>query len=127
MDKNSIKEKLDRLDDMYAQATVINMHYDELRNGILTEKIRNELDEIEAERSTTLESVQEGIGKLEAEIKDGVLLVGESIKGAHIQAVWNKARVSWDTRALDGFAAAHPEILTMRKIGKPSVSLRKVS
>jgi hypothetical protein len=37
-----------------------------------------------------------------------------------------KGRVSWDTKALDGYAVAHPEIEKLRIEGAPTVRIAKV-
>ncbi len=42
-------------------------------------------------------------------------------------AVWSKGRETWDTKSLDGYALAHPEIASLRKVGDPSVSIRKIN
>jgi len=48
------------------------------------------------------------------------------VKGRELEAVYVKGRISWDNKALDGYAAAHPEIGAFRKQGDPSVSIRGV-
>ena len=61
---------------------------------------------------------------LEGEIRAAVLERGETMQSEHLAAVWNKGRVSWDGRLLAGYAVAHPEVLSMRKEGAPTVSFR---
>lgn len=63
---------------------------------------------------------------MEKGIKESVLSIGEPVKGEFLQAIFIKGRVSWDTKGLDGYAVAHPEILIFKKTGEPSVSLKKV-
>jgi hypothetical protein len=79
---------------------------------------------LEAEQDLALTAASVGVRSLTEEIKADVLAAGQSVTGAHLQAVWVKGRVSWDTRRLDGYAAAHPEITAFRKIGEPTVSIR---
>lgn len=120
------QDKLNRLADLQAQADVIRAHFDELRASILTPEIQAQLNEIDAEQKTALDVLQDGLNSLTAEIKADVIAAGASVKGDHLQAVWTKGRVSWDTKALDGYAAAHPEITPFRKEGEPSVTIRGV-
>jgi hypothetical protein len=47
-----------------------------------------------------------------------------SVRVPGIMAVYTAGRVTWDSKYLDGYAAGHPEIVTARKVGKPSVSYR---
>ncbi|MCG3145996.1 MAG: hypothetical protein HONDAALG_03775 [Gammaproteobacteria bacterium] len=51
---------------------------------------------------------------------------GATVKGAALSAVYAKGRVSWDNKALEGYAVAHPELLAFRSEGAPSVSIRGV-
>ena len=118
--------KLNKLADLQSQRDVVNIHFDELRDSLISPEIRAQLAEIDAERETSMTAIDQGIATLEAEVKTDVLAAGASVKGAYLQAVWNKGRVSWGTKSLDGYAAAHPEIFVFRKEGVPSVSIRRM-
>lgn len=120
-----IREKLNRLAELEAQADVLRLHFQGLRDAVLTQEQREQLADIDAEQQTALDAIKGGIDSLTAEIKAEVVGMGATVKGDHLQAVWTKGRVSWDTKALDGYAAGHPELLPFRKEGDPSVSIRK--
>jgi len=117
-------ELLEQLANVEAQAAIINIHFDDLRKNILTPEIQAELAEIEAERAETMKSVAAGIETLREQIKAAVIANGATVKGSMFQAVYVKGRESWDTKALDGYAAAHPEIMPFKQIGSPSVTIR---
>ncbi len=70
--------------------------------------------------------VHEEMAEIRDTIKTAVLEHGETVKGERLQAVWCKGRVSWDIKALEGYAAAHPEILSLKSEGQPTVQFRKV-
>jgi len=120
------KQKLDRLSEMQAQADVMRAHFDKLRADVMTPEIKQALDDIAAEESTALDALNGGIAELTAEVKADVTNFGATVKGDYLMAVYNKARVTWDNKGLDGFAVAHPEIAAFRKVGEPTVTLRKV-
>ena len=122
----TIEQQLDRLADLQAQADVVRMKFNELRDQIMTPEIKAKLAEVDAEEATTLEAVNGAIATVTTEVKEAVLAHGYSIKGNYLHAVLAKGRVSWDTKALDGYAAGHPEIAQFRKEGEPSVSIRNV-
>jgi hypothetical protein len=82
--------------------------------------------EIEAEFAGKSEAVDENIKKLTEEIKAEVKTLGHSVKGDHYQGVYMNGRITWDTKAMDGYAVGHPEVLFMRKEGEPSVTLRRI-
>jgi len=92
---------------------------------VLTPEIKDQLAEIDAEFDPKIEELNQSKAILEAQIKEQVLIAGQTIKGSIHQFVFSKPRVSWDTKLLDGYAMAHPEILQFRKEGSPSVSVRK--
>ena len=117
-------DKLDQLAEFRSQKDSINLQQDEALKAAYPEELAKILDDIEAEFDGRLDTVSEKIATLEKEIKSDVLYFGETIKGTHLQAVWNKGRVSWNTKALDGYLVAHPELEKLRKQGKPSVTIR---
>jgi len=122
----NIIQKLDTLAEYEAQRAYLELKRKELIDTVLTPEIKARLDEIEAEFTPQFETVDTNISTLTDEVKADVITAGMSIKGAHLQAVFSKGRISWDTKALDGYAAAHPEIAPFRKEGAPSVSIRGV-
>lgn len=63
---------------------------------------------------------------MESEVKRLAAIYGESVRGAYLQAVYSKPRVVWDSKALDGYALAHPELFAFRREGEPSVSIKAV-
>ncbi len=84
------------------------------------------LGAIEHEFSPKFEAVEAQLAALEAEIKQEVISGGATVKGQHFMAVWNKGRVTWDAKLLEGFTLAHPELEKARKVGEPTCTLRKV-
>jgi hypothetical protein len=124
--ENNIQEKLDRMGNLQAKEDIINMDFNELRDSLLTPELRVQLRELEEERQTALESLQAGMTKLREEIAKDVLRFGDSVKGKYLHAVRNNGKVTWDSKKLEGYAEAHPEVRAFRKQGAPSVTFRKV-
>ena len=100
-----IQWHLDQLAGEQAQREIILLRKQEAINTVLLPTVRAQLAEIEAAFAE----------RVAAADKDNFL-----------HAIWTKARVSWDTRGLDGYMVAHPEMGAFRSVGKPSVSLRRV-
>lgn len=126
MSEQEIKELLDKLADLYCAKDAIMLQKQDVIDSILTPEIKAKLAEIDAEFEDKALAVNDTIASLEAEARTAVLEHGTTVKGAYLQAVWNKGRVSWDTKSLDGYMAAHPEVSAFRKVGEASVSLRKI-
>lgn len=124
MNEIEIKQKLDQLAEFQAQRDAVMLEKQALLDEIYTAEIKARMAKIEAEFVGKTEAVNEKIAALEAEIKQAVISHGASVKGYVLHAVFAKGRVSWDTKSLDGYATAHPELLAFRKEGEPSVSIR---
>lgn len=111
----------------------LTAHQDALRLSIEAKRaeimriIKDDLDALEAETAPQFSAIQDAIAAITEEIKAETARGGQSIKGDRFQAVYTKGRVAWDTKALEGYAAAHPEIQQFKKVGEPSVSIRLIS
>lgn len=126
MEEIRIQQMLDLLAEMQAQRQLVELDRQAAIDKIFTPEIKAQIADIEVEFNGKTEAVMANIIETESQIKKWVLALSTTIKGAHLQAVWTRPRVSWDTRALDGYAAGHPEIEKFRKVGEPSVSIRQV-
>jgi hypothetical protein len=82
--------------------------------------------EIAAEFAGKAEAASEHIARLTAEIKTEVAKVGATVKGKHYQAVYVKGRTTWNLEMLEGMIAILPQIEKARKVGVPSVTLRRI-
>jgi len=125
-EEQSIQMALDRLAEYQAQQEELRLRKQDLIDSVLTAQIKQQIFDIEAKCQPGEEECAARLQETEAAVRAAVLAVGKSVKGAHLQAVLMKGRVSWDTKAIDGYAMNHPELFTFRTEGKPSVSIRKV-
>lgn len=123
----AIGEKLERLNDLHLQLEALDGEKQKLVDQILSPETKARLAEIEAEFAQKVEAASANIEALEAAIKADTLVLGETVRGAAFQAVWNKGRQTWDSKGLSTYAEANPEVLQFRKEGEPSVTLRRVS
>ena len=120
-----IYEQIEKYSDLTFGIDAISQEKQALIDQGLTPEIKEKLAEIDAEFDPKADEIAQQKSMLEAEIKQEILEAGRTIKGTYHSFVWSKPRVSWDTKALDGYAAAHPEIQQFRIEGSPSVSVRK--
>jgi len=98
---------------------------EQLKETVISQEIKDKWAEIDEEFVTKNEEFAQGIAALEEEIKREVLFAGVSVKSTHLQAVFAKGRTSWDGKALEGYATAHPEIEKFKTVGDPTVSIRE--
>ncbi len=120
----NIATLLDELAEIKAQADLLRIDQQKAIDGILTPEIKAQIATVEVEYAPALDTAAERSSDLEKRIKAATVALGKSIKGTRLQAVFSR-RTSWDTRALTGYAAAHPEIDAFKKISE-SVSIRIV-
>jgi len=120
----NIIEKLNQLAELKSAVDALNIKKQALIDSVLTDEIKQQLAEIDAEFTPEYQAVSEKTTALEQEIKTDVIQAGETIKGDHLMAVFNKGRISWDTKGLDGVLAVMPELAKFRKEGAPSVAIR---
>ena len=124
MSEQEIAQKINQLSACYSQKDAIIAEKQALIDEIMNAEVRAKLAQIDADYEGKYEAIIAFITALESEVKQDVLSYGSSVKGLHLHAIWNKGRVSWDTKSLDGYATAHPELLPFRREGEPSVSIR---
>ena len=118
------KELLDEYTNNLAEIDLLNSERQAMIDKVITPEIKARLAEIDEEIDPIIEKVNERNQELIDLIKAEVIAAGETVSGEFHQAVYSKARVSWDSKGLEGYAVAHPEILAFRSVGSPSVSLR---
>ena len=123
---NAIEGMLEELAGLKDGAYALLEKKQQLVDQVITPEIKAKIEEINAEFEPAIVAANEKIDALESSIKQHVIAGGETVKGSVLMAVYSKGRVSWDTKALDGYAVAHPEVGQFRKEGAPSVSIRKV-
>ena len=116
---------LTKMADLEAAMDVLRLQMVDEVEEIYPVEVMAEVEAIKLRFEVEQKATMDGIAGLREKIKAGVLLLGMTVKGEGAQAIWIKPRVSWDSRALTGYAAAHPEIERFRKVGRPSVSIRR--
>ncbi len=122
-----VAQMLDRLSELYNQREALEAEKEALILKVIPPEVRARLDDIEAEFAGKDKAATSNIEDLEASIKSATLTHGESVRGAGFQAVWNKGRLTWDSKGLTAYADEHPEVLQFRKEGEPSVTIRKAT
>lgn len=103
--------------ELLAAYAALRRAYQTRRDQIMAQ-IADQLDELEAEVGAPLKAAEE-------QIRAAVLESGAKATGGGLVALVNPVRVTWNTKALDGYAAAHPELKPWRTTGQPYVTIRE--
>lgn len=122
----TIAEKLDQLDNLQCLVDTLKIAYQQKRDDAIPDEVEAILADIDAEYLPQLDAVEQKIILLEAEIRTETLTAGETVKGKHLMAIWNKGRVSWDSRKLEGMMALIPQLKEARKEGQPTISMKRI-
>ena len=122
--KSQIAKDLDALTKARLERDELTDEIEAMIRAQVPQEVQERIDAIEAEFLPKMDSIIESISNMETNIKERVLLAGETVSGSVLKAVYNKGRTKWDNKALDGYAKAHPELLEFRSEGKPYVSIR---
>ena len=115
------KQILDQLTEAYARRDLILL----AKQDAIPAEVKKILEDNEIAFAERLEANANLISDLEEQDKLAVLEAGETVKGGALQAVYVKGRVSWDTKKLDGLMIVLPELNQARKVGEPTVTIRK--
>jgi hypothetical protein len=117
---------MQQLEDARARLDLLQADVDTLKDKAIPVEVKMALAEIDAEYEDALNAAKDAYAAAESAAKAAIAEHGESVKGQFLQAVWSKPRVTWDAKALDGYALNHPELFAFRKEGAPSVSIRAI-
>ena len=119
-------ELLEQLAQAESQAQLINAHFAQVRETILTPEIKAQLAQVDEEQAQASAAIVAGINSLREQVKTAVIATGATVKGSMFQAVYIKGRDSVDIAGLKGYAKVHPEVLEFIETGAPSVTIRGV-
>ena len=117
-----ITQILEQMVEVNAAVQVTRLDYEAKRAEIMA-TVQAELDALSAEYDPLFDSGRERLQALEAQAKELCIMRGQSAKVDGLAVTYVKGRTSWDTKALDGYAAAHPEIEQFKSEGNPSARL----
>lgn len=121
-----IQNDLDRLNQLQQDVMDLRQRKALAIAKAIPDDVKVLLTQIDQTFDDHITSADESIRLLRDAIGGAVLELGQSVKASALHAVYASGRVSWDTKALDGYAAAHPEVSQFRKQGEPVVSIRPI-
>lgn len=122
---DNVTEMLDQLSELRAAVDNLRLKKQELIDAAMPAEVKQALADIDTECQPMIEHLETQAVDLEGRITNLVLIAGESVRGAHLMAVYTKPRVTWDSAKLSGMAALIPGLEAARKVGSPSVSFRR--
>ena len=119
------EEKLDTLAQKIRERAVLAEAHATAIDLAMGPRLKAVIDEINGSFGDSLVVADMEIERLSAEIRNDVLSVGHSISNDSIQAIFTRPRVDWDSKGLDTLYETLPQIQQFRRVGMPSVMIRK--
>jgi hypothetical protein len=123
--EDDVLQQLHALEDLQIQQQLLHLEKQALIDTVLTDEIRQQIADIDLELAPREDALAGALARSTEAVKSAVAMYGKSVTGEHLQAVYVRGRESWDSRGLQGYAMAHPEVLVFQRVGEPSVSIRK--
>jgi hypothetical protein len=117
-----ITQVLQQMKGVNAALEITRLDYEAKQRAIMA-TVQSDLDALRDEYTPMLDSAKDMLSGLEADAKRHVVTTGETAKIDGLAVTFVKGRTSWDTKALDGYSAAHPEIERFKREGEPSARI----
>lgn len=121
-----IETMLEQLAELHSAIDVASLRMQDAIDGVITTEQKTAIAEIKLEYAPMIDEATAKASALEEEVKAAVAAHGATVKSDRLQAVYAKGRVTWDAKALDGYALNEPALFAFRSEGRPSVSIRVV-
>lgn len=93
--------------------------------AVIPDEVKQQIADIKAEFQQQLDSAQAFIDQATPQIKEGVIALGETVTVEGLQAVYTDGKTTWDSKFLEGMATQVPAISKAKKVGAPSVSIKR--
>jgi hypothetical protein len=122
MEETELKKLMDDLADIEIQLDLVVAEQETLKKSRIPLNVQLELESIEEEFKPKLDAVKGNIKVRKEQLQTLLKEYGKPVKSKSYSWSYEET-VEWNKDALDGYALTHPEILWMRKEGKPTTRL----
>jgi hypothetical protein len=126
LDEKELQTKIDELADTEVQLDLIIAEKETLKKSLIPEEIQMEMESVEFEYVDKIKAVEDNIKVRKDQLKALLMEYAKPLKSKYYTWTYKEGDPIWDTKGLDGFAVSHPEMLFLRKEGKPVTKLTPV-
>jgi len=121
MDEKELQEKMDELADTEIQRDMVVAERETLRQKQIPIQVQAELEQIDEEFAPKIEQIELNIKARKEQLQALLKEYARPVKSKYYN--WSyEEEVTYDAKAMDGYALNHPEILWMRST-KPKTRL----
>lgn len=93
--------------------------------AVIPAEVQMAIDEVKAAHEAKIAPLTTNVEQLADVVKETAANVEATVKGSGFMAVFSKGKPTWHDDGLIKLAETTPAIMAMRKVGKPSVSIRR--
>jgi hypothetical protein len=114
-DSEKIHKSLIEYTELEKALEAARQEFQNCRFELLTDEVRAKMVEIDQQEKTVIDEINKVLATMKVKLVEATKKLGESVntpKGIR-SAIWSEIE-RWDSKGLDGYAVAHPEILQLR-------------
>lgn len=86
--------------------------------------VQAQLDALETEAAGRMKQLEEAVEAAELAVRQAVVGYGRSYWRGKVKATFYRPSVTFDNKALQEYAATHPELEQFKKVGQPRVTIK---
>ena len=117
------EELLKQYEDLQSLIDLRTAEKKQLIDALLSPEVRAEIAAIDAEYDDIIAAVEKKADSVAKELRAAVAASGEKVTGQRFAVSYTKPRITWDDKALVGYAIEHPELYAFRREGRPSARI----
>lgn len=118
-----LKQLIARLEAVRTERMAAQRDYVFRRLDILA-PVQAQLDALDAETTARLKQLEAAVEAAEVAVRQAVVAFGRSYSHGRVKATFYRPSVTFDNKALQEYAATHPEIEQFKKVGQPRATIK---
>lgn len=126
MKVEEIQKLLDQLSESYDALDILRKSELDSVNKVMPPEVRQEIDAVHAEYAPKVSTAMNRIHGLEGLILGEVIKHEATISGRRHKAIFQRGKITWDTKKLNELSQRFYQILGAKKQGKSSARITRV-
>lgn len=125
--EEQVREALAKVTSARIELSATEASWDKMRDDMIPEDVKVKIRELAEEMAPKVASMSNELAKMELELREMVAAYGQTVTGLKFQVVYISPKPVWNEKALDGYAAAHPDILQLKSMSEPKTQIRTIA
>lgn len=125
--EEEVRTLLAKVTEMRMQVTAAEASWDRMREELIPDEVKQKIEELGQEMAPKIAEMAEELDRVEKELRDMVARYGQTVTGLKFQVVYFSPKPVWNEKALEGYAAAHPDINALKTMSEAKAQIRAVT